>query len=76
MLISESRFHQETFKYFEAVCGMEDEASAAFEICCTQIVSWPSNGNDLDETLEGFQESYQGYFGKENDPKTDFAYQS
>ncbi|MDQ6482672.1 antirestriction protein ArdA [Dyadobacter sp. LHD-138] len=75
MLISESNLHEDVFKYFEAVSGMENDTAEAFEIYCTQIVSWPSNGNDLDETLEGFQESYQGYFGKSNDPKTDFAYQ-
>jgi antirestriction protein len=74
-LISESNLHEDAFKYFEAVSGMDLDTAEAFQIYCTQIVSWPSNGNDLDETLVGFQESYQGYFGKRNDPKTDFASQ-
>ena len=75
MLISESNLHEDAFKYFEIISDMDDDTAEAFQIYCTQIVYWPSNGNDLDETLEGFQESYQGYFGKRNDPKTDFAYQ-
>ena len=74
-LISESSLNEDTFKYFEIVSAMDDDTAEAFQIYCTQIVYWPSNGNDLNETLEGFQESYQGYFGNGNDPKTDFAYQ-
>jgi len=54
---------------------MDDDCAEAFHIYCTQIVNWPHNGNDLSETLEGFQESYQGYFGTGNNPKTDFACQ-
>ncbi|MDQ6479988.1 antirestriction protein ArdA [Dyadobacter sp. LHD-138] len=74
-LISESNLHEDAFKYFEIVSAMDDDTTEAFEIYCAQIVYWPSNGNDLDETLEGFEQSYQGYFGKGNDPKKDFAYQ-
>jgi antirestriction protein len=74
-LISESNLHDHAFKYFEAVSDMNDDTEEAFQIYCVQIVYWPSNGNDLDETLEGFEQSYQGYLGKKNDPKTDFAYQ-
>ena len=74
-LISESSLHEDAFKYFEAVSDMDDDTEEAFQIYCAQIAYWPYNGNDLDETLEGFEQSYQGYFGKRNDPKTEFAYQ-
>jgi antirestriction protein len=75
-LISESSLHQNAFKYFEAVSEMDDERSEAFEIYCSDIISWPANGNDLEETLEGFDEAYQGYYGwAMKDPKTEFTYQ-
>ena len=31
---------------------MDDDRGEAFEIYCSDIVSWPANGNDLEETLE------------------------
>jgi antirestriction protein len=55
---------------------MDLERAEAFEIYCASIVLWPSNGNDLDETLQGFEESYQGYFsGTIKDPELEFIYQ-
>jgi antirestriction protein len=80
-LISEYSLHQDTFKYFELTDDMDEERAEAFEIYCSSIVSWPSNGNDLDETLRGFEESYQGCFsGSMKDPETaagavEFTYQ-
>jgi antirestriction protein len=75
-LISESWLHEDTFRYFEITDEMDQERAEAFEIYCSSIVSWPSNGNDLEETLQGFEESYQGYFsGSMKDPETEFAYQ-
>jgi antirestriction protein len=74
-LISESSLHQDTFKYFEALSEMDDDRTEAFEIYCSNIISWPANGNDLEETLEGFNEAYQGYYGGAwKDPKTEFTY--
>ncbi|CAG5013053.1 hypothetical protein DYBT9275_05327 [Dyadobacter sp. CECT 9275] len=75
-MISESSLHQDTFKYFEAVSEMDDDRAEAFEIYCSDIISWPANGNELEETLEGFEEAYQGYYGGAfKDPKTEFTYQ-
>ena len=74
-LISQSNLQEVAFQYFEGVCGMDIDTAEAFQIYCTQIVSWPPIGYDLDDALKGFQESYRGYFGNENGPKTDFAYQ-
>ncbi|GLU51550.1 antirestriction protein [Dyadobacter frigoris] len=75
-LISECSLHEDTFVYFESVAEMDDQRVEAFELYCSNIISWPANGNDLDETLEGFNEVYQGYYGGAmKDPKTEFAYQ-
>jgi antirestriction protein len=75
-LISESRLHEDTFRYFEITDEMSEERAQAFEIYCSSIVSWPSNGNDLDETVQEFEESYQGYFGGSmKDAEIEFAYQ-
>lgn len=75
-LISECSLHEDTFKYFELTDEMGQGRAEAFEIYCSSIVSWPSNGNDLEETQQGFEESYQGYFaGSMKDPETEFAYQ-
>ena len=80
-LISECSLHEDTFKYFELTDEMGEERAEAFEIYCSSIVSWPSNGNDLEETLQGFEESYQGYYsGSMKDPKpaagaVEFTYQ-
>jgi len=57
-LISESSLHQDAFRYFEAVSEMDEDRAEAFELYCSDIVSWPANGNDLEETLEGFNEAY------------------
>ena len=55
---------------------MDDDKAEAFEIYCSDIVSWPASRNNLEETLEGFEQSYQGYFGGVmKDPKTEFTYQ-
>ncbi|MBE9465484.1 antirestriction protein ArdA [Dyadobacter subterraneus] len=75
-LISKCSLHEDTFRYFETVSEMDDQRAEAFELYCSNIISWPANGNDLDETLEGFNEAYQGYYGGAmKDPKTEFAYQ-
>ena len=75
-LISESSLHEDTFRYFEVVSEMDEDRAEAFELYCSDIVSWPANGNDLEETLEGFNEAYQGYYGGAmKDPKTEFTYQ-
>ncbi|TKT92661.1 antirestriction protein ArdA [Dyadobacter frigoris] len=75
-LISECSLYEEAFKYFKAVSEMDDDRAEAFELYCSNIVSWPANGNDLEETLEGFNEAYQGYYGGVmKDPKTEFTYQ-
>ena len=75
-LICESSLHEDIFKYFEAVSEMDDDTAEAFELYCSNIASWPANGNDLEETLKGFNGAYQGYYaGVLKDPKTEFAYQ-
>lgn len=75
-LISESWLHEDAYKYFEAIAEMSSEGSEAFELYCSNIVSLPGNGIDFDELLEGFNESYQGYFGGVmKDAKIEFAYQ-
>jgi len=75
-LISECGLHEDTFRYFEAISEMDDQRAEAFELYCSNIISWPSKGNELDETLKGFNEAYQGYYGGAvKDPKTEFAYQ-
>jgi antirestriction protein len=75
-LISESSLHQDAFRYFEAVSEMDNGRAEAFELYCSDIVFWPANGNDLEETLEGFNEAYQGHYGGVmKDPKTEFTYQ-
>ena len=48
-LISESSLHQDTFRYFEVISEMNDDRAKAFELYCCNIISWPANGNDLDE---------------------------
>jgi antirestriction protein len=75
-LISECSLHEDIFRYFKAISEMDDQRAEAFELYCSNIISWPANGNDLDETLEGFNEAYQGYYGGAmKDAKTEFAYQ-
>ena len=75
-LISECSLHEDIFRYFETVSEMDNERAEAFQLYCSDIVSWPVNGNDLEETLEGFNEAYQGYYGGAmKDPKTEFTYQ-
>lgn len=55
---------------------MDDDRAEAFVISCSDIVFWTVNGNDLEETLESFEEVYQGYYGGAfKDPKTEFTYQ-
>lgn len=55
---------------------MDDETAEAFEIYCKRINYWPSNGCELDDQLEGFQESYQGFFGGSGkDAALEYTYQ-
>lgn len=75
-LISECGLHKETFTYFEATGEMDDETAEAFEIYCKQINYWPSNGYEVEDQIESFRESYQGYFGGSmKDPELEYAYQ-
>ncbi len=75
-LISESWLHEDTYKYFDAIAEMSSEGAEAFELYSSNIASWPGNGMDCDELLEGFNESYQGYFGGViKGAKIEFAYQ-
>ena len=75
-LISECSLHKEAFAYFEATCEMDDETAEAFEIYCNQINYWPSNGYELEDQIESFRESYQGFFGGGGkDATLEYAYQ-
>jgi antirestriction protein len=62
-LISECSVHKDAFAYFEARSEMDEETAEAFEIYCKQINYWPSNGYELEDQIESFRESYQGFFG-------------
>ncbi|PSL23643.1 antirestriction protein ArdA [Dyadobacter jiangsuensis] len=62
-LISECSLHKEAFAYFQATSEMDEETAEAFEIYCKQINYWPSNGCELEDQIESFRESYQGFFG-------------
>jgi antirestriction protein len=71
-LISECSLHKEAF----ATGEMGDETAEAFEIYCKQINHWPSNGYELENQLESFQESYRGFFGGSmKDPELEYVYQ-
>jgi antirestriction protein len=75
-LISESSLHNDTFTYMEAISEMDEDRANAFEIYCKDIASWPDGGKVLEDQLESFDESYQGYFGGSmKDPEIEFAYQ-
>ena len=75
-LISECSLQKEAFAYFEAADEMDDETAEAFEIYCRQINYWPSNGFELENQLESFQESYRGFFGGSmKDATLEYTYQ-
>ena len=75
-LISECSLHKEAFAYFEATSEMDEETAEAFEIYCKQINYWPSNGYELEDQIESFRESYQGFFGGSGkDAVLEYAYQ-
>jgi antirestriction protein len=80
-LISECSLHKGTFPYMEAISDMDEQQAEAFEIYCKHIVSWPDGGKEINEQLENFHESYQGYYGGPvKNPETaavavEFAYQ-
>ncbi|WP_439582750.1 antirestriction protein ArdA [Dyadobacter bucti] len=75
-LISECCLHEDAFKYFEITSEINDRTAEAFEIYCNQINSWPSNRYELEDQLESFQESYQGYFGGAmKNAQLEYAYQ-
>ncbi|OJV21693.1 MAG: antirestriction protein [Dyadobacter sp. 50-39] len=75
-LISESSLHKDTFTYIEAISRMDEERANAFEIYCKHITSWPDDNNEIEDQLESFNESYQGYFGGFlTEPQEEFAYQ-
>lgn len=73
-LISECTLHPQTFKYLEVIRDMDQKRSEGFQLYCEHIVSWPDHGRDIDEQLESFDESYQGYFSGPS-AKEEFAYQ-
>jgi antirestriction protein len=75
-LISECSLNKEAFAYFEATSEMDDETAEAFEIYCKQINYWPSNGYELEDQLESFQECYRGSSGGSGkDATLEYAYQ-
>ncbi|OJV16415.1 MAG: antirestriction protein [Dyadobacter sp. 50-39] len=75
-LISECSLHKEAFTYFKATYDMDGETAEALDIYCKQINYWPSNGYELDDQLEGFRESYQGFFGGSGkDATLEYTYQ-
>jgi len=75
-LISECSLHKDAFSYMQAISDMDEQQAEAFEIYCKHITSWPDDGKEIDEQLESFQESYQGYFGGPmKDPELEYAYQ-
>ncbi|MDR6804540.1 antirestriction protein [Dyadobacter sp. BE34] len=75
-LISECSLHKEAFTYFEAIGEMDHETAEAFEIYCKQTNYWPSNGYELDDQLDGFRESYRGFFGGSGkDATLEYTYQ-
>jgi hypothetical protein len=63
-LLSERSLHEDTFNYFELTDEIDPGRAEAFWIYFSSILPWPSNGNDLDETLQGFEGSYQSYFSR------------
>jgi antirestriction protein len=75
-LISECSLHKDTFTYMETISEMDEERANAFEIYCKYIASWPDGGQELEDQLESFDESYHGYFGGSmKDPEIEFTYQ-
>ena len=60
-LISECSLHQDAFHYFEITSDMNLERCGAFEIYIKNILS--GSIDDIDEALQQFDESYQGFFG-------------
>lgn len=75
MLISESWLDDNVYPYMEAVSDMDASRSAALEIYCTQIGGWLKRGDSIEELLEQFNDSYQGYFGGSMAcAKEEFAY--
>lgn len=75
-LISECSLDQKAFDFFQAIEEMDDDTAEAFEVYCSQIDYWPSNGKDITEQLDDFQASYQGYFGgTSGDATVEYAYQ-
>lgn len=75
-LISECSLDDASFEYFEAAEDMDEDTRQAFEIYCKDINRWPSNKYELEDQLESFRDSYQGYFaGSMKDAKIEYAYQ-
>jgi antirestriction protein len=63
-LISESSLHQDTFKYFEAVSEMDDDRAEAFEIYCSDIVSYQGYfGRVMKDPKTEFTYQYVVYTG-------------
>ena len=55
---------------------MDEDRAGAFEIYCKNISSWPDGDKELENQLESFSDSYQGYFGGSmKNPEIEFAYQ-
>ena len=74
-LISECSLDKNIYVYMEAVSEMDDLRAVAFEIYCTSIEEWLKRGDGIEELLDKFNDSYQGYYGKgSGDVKEEFAY--
>ncbi|MGN7887488.1 antirestriction protein ArdA [Dyadobacter sp. 22481] len=60
-LISECSLDENTFEYFDALGELDEKTAEAFGIYCDQINRWPQNSDEIQDQLESFRESYQGY---------------
>lgn len=75
MLISECSLDENIYVYMEAVSEMDGMRAAAFEIYCSHVAGWLKRGDGIEELLDKFNDSYQGYYGKgSDDVKEEFAY--
>lgn len=74
-LISECSLDENMYVYMEAVSEMDDLRAVAFEIYCSCIEGWLKRGDSIEELLDKFNDSYQGYYGNGSaDTKEEFAY--
>jgi antirestriction protein len=75
-LICEYFLNPDAFLYFQEAAQIDSTTADAFRLYCEHMTSWPEFGTDFETMLEGFHQSYQGYYGGAmKDPKTEFACQ-